>query len=427
MTPARRGKTRMQTAEGRTGAMEEAAMAAGETDRAVIARLPPPKPATKKVFTAKTLFLVLVGVLIGGGGGFLIGKYGSALLVPFAGSKWLKLVELFGLPLWWFVAVGVHEFGHVVGGWIGGGRLLLYVVGPFMWRRTPVGLKFSWNRQVNLSGGLAACLPLDPGAVSAKRFATMIAGGPVSSLVLAAMLAGVAGLLSVGEPGAGRALLQHQAVFGAAISLLIFAVTAMPGAAGGFKSDGRRFWELLRGDARSEQEKAMIVLTVASLGGVRPADYDPALIAQITALRDGSMFDLYGHYTAFHHGMDCGEPVRAQAALDHVLAGEEKLAPFLRDAARCDYAWLLARHTGDAVAARAWLESAGPLAFDPATRLRAEAAVLLAEGKKAAAAEKAREGLVALETKSLTPVKSAFAAEVLEEILREATALNGAR
>ncbi len=421
MKRARRAKARMQAPEGRTAAMEEAAMAAGEINREVIARRPPPKPAAKKAFTAKTLFLVLVGVLIGGGVGFLIGKYGSGLLVPFDGSKWLKLVELFGLPLWWFVAVGVHELGHVVGGWIGGGRLLLYVVGPFMWRRTPAGLKFSWNRQVNLGGGLAACLPLDPRAVSAKRFAVMIAGGPVSSLVLAVLLAGAAGLLSLGEPGTARALLQHQAVFGAAISLLIFAVTALPGTAGGFKSDGRRFWELLRGDARSEQEKAMIVLTVASLGGVRPADYDPALIAQITALRDGSMFDLYGHYTAFHHAMDCGEPARAQAVLDHVLAGEEKLAPFLRDAARCDYAWLLARHTRDAVAARAWLDSAGTLAFDPATRLRAEAAVLLAEGKKTEAAAKAREGLVALETKSLTPVKSAFATEVLEEILRDAT------
>lgn len=397
-------------------------MAAEATDSTVLVRLPPPKPAAKSAFTGRKLLLILIGALIGGVGGFFVGKFGVGLLAPWDGPRWVKLVALLGLPLWWFVAVGVHEFGHVVGGWIGGGRLLLYVVGPFMWRRTPAGLKFSWNRQVNLGGGLAACLPLDPGAVSAKRFAVMIAGGPVSSLVLAVLLAGVAGLLSVGEPGSARALAQHQAVFGAAVSLLIFAVTAWPGVAGGFKSDGRRFVELLRGDARSEQEKAMIVLSVSSLSGVRPADYDPVLIAQVTALRDGSMFDLYGHYSAFHHAMDVGEPARAQAALDHVLAGEEKLAPFVRDAARCDYAWLLARHTADAVAARAWLDSAGTLTFDPATRLRAEAAVLLAEGRKAEAAAKARDGLVALETKSLSPVKSAFTAEVLEEILRDATA-----
>lgn len=390
--------------------------------RDVIVRLPPPKPAAKQAFTAKKLALLFVGALIGAVGGFVVAKYGSELLVSFGGPKWLKLLALLGLPLWWLVAVGVHEFGHVVGGWIGGGRLLLYVVGPFMWRRTPAGLKFSWNRQVNLSGGLAACLPLDPAAVSARRFATMIAGGPAFSLLLAAILAGAAWLLSLGEPGTARALGQHQVVFGAGLSLLIFVVTAMPGAGGGFKSDGRRFFELLRGGARSEQEKAMLVLTASSLGGVRPADYDPALIEQVTALRDGSMFDLYGHYSAFHHAMDCDEPARAQAALDHVLAGEEKLAPFVRDAARCDYAWLLAWHAGEAIAARAWLETAGPLTFDPATRLRAEAAVLLAEGRKTEAAEKARAGLVALETKSLSPVKSVFATEVLEEILRRATA-----
>lgn len=394
---------------------------AAEIDPAVVVRLPPPKPTAKSGVTAKKLMLALVGTVIGGTLGYFGAKHGSGLLVSLDGPKWLKLVALLGLPAWWLVAVGFHEFGHVVGGWMGGGRLLLYVVGPFMWRRTPAGLKFSWNRQVNLSGGLAACLPLDPGAVSANRFAVMIAGGPVFSVVLAAMLAGVAWLLSVGEPGTMRALLQHQAVFGAALSLLIFAVTAMPAVAGGFKSDGRRFFELLRGDARSEQEKAMIVLTVSSLGGVRPADYDPALIARVTALRDGSLFDLYGHYSAFHHAIDCGEPGRAQAALDYVVAGEGTLAPFLRDAARCDYAWLLARRTTDAVAARAWLDSAGALAFDPATRLRAEAAVLLAEGRKDEAATKAREGLVALETKSLSPVKSAFATETLEESLSEAS------
>jgi hypothetical protein len=153
---------------------------------------------------------------------------------------------------------------------------------------------------------------------------------------------------------------------------------------------------------------------------VRPADYDPALVARTVALGDGSLFDLYGHFTVYYHAADRGDWPAAQGHLDRVLAGEEKLVPFMRDTARNEYAWLLATVGGAGAAgvARAWLDSAGPLDFDPATRLRAEAAVLAAEGKAAEAAAKAREGLHALEHRSLSPVKSAFAAEVMEDILR---------
>jgi hypothetical protein len=81
---------------------------------------------------------------------------------------------------------------------------------------------------------------------------------------------------------------------------------------------------------------------------------------------------------------------------------------------------LLATQTRDTTTARAWLDSAGKLDFDPATRCRAEAAVLLAEGKTAEAAAKAREGLNALEHRTLSPVKSPFAVDALEALLRRA-------
>jgi hypothetical protein len=94
----------------------------------------------------------------------------------------------------------------------------------------------------------------------------------------------------------------------------------------------------------------------------------------------------------------------------------------VRDVVRCEYAWLLATQTRDATTARAWLDSAGKLDFDPATRFRAEAAVLLAEGKAAEAAAQAREGLNALEHRTLSPVKSPFAVDALEALLRRARA-----
>jgi hypothetical protein len=54
--------------------------------------------------------------------------------------------------------------------------------------------------------------------------------------------------------------------------------------------------------------------------------------------------------------------------------------------------------------------------FDPATRLRAESAVLLAEGSREAAHDKALEGLKALDTRTMSPVRSPFAVESLEHL-----------
>ncbi len=386
----------------------------------VIPRLPPARIAEKKRISRH----VIVALVLGGAAGFLGASFGVEVIAPLPGSKWLDLLLLLVLPLTWLLAVAVHEAGHLVGGWLTGGRFLLWVVGPFMVRRTPSGVHAAWNRNVNLAGGMAACLPLDPKLMTPPRAALMILGGPAASLVLTHVsLFGAVLLNQVSRPDSvGLALAYNVAVFTAGLSLLIFLATVWPATAGGFKSDGRRFIDLLRGDARSEQEAALLVLTTAGLTGIRPADYDPALVAKTVSLNDGSLFDLYGHLTVYYHAADRAQWSAAQAHLDHVMTGATELVPFLRDTTACEYAWLIARQTGEAGTARAWLDTAGKLDFDPATRLRAESAVLLAEGCASEAAAKAREGLHALEHRSLTPVKSPFAEAALNELLQKADA-----
>jgi hypothetical protein len=297
--------------------------------------------------------------------------FGPALLLPGL-PKSLAWLDLVLLPMFWFVAVAFHELGHLVGGWIGRGRFLLYVAGPFMWSRSPAGVSFSWNRNINMAGGLAACLPLDPAHSTPRRTA------------------------------------------------LIFAVTVFPATGGGFKTNGLRFLELNRGDARSAQENAVMTLTTAALRGVRPADYDPRLVEQAIALGDRSLFDLYGHLTAAPHFIDTASRAgpnnsSTMSWLARIDSRHSRATPCAATTRGCS------PPTPPMPPARAWLDTAGPLDFDPATRLRAEAAVLLAEGKNAEAAAKAREGLHAVEHKSLSPVKSVFAEEALQEIVRRAS------
>ena len=389
----------------------------------VVPRQPPPATAAGGK-SIRAGIPMIVGSLIGAAIGFLGVRYGMDLLLRAPGPKLLSVAAFAILPVVWLLVVGFHELGHIAGGWMVGGRFLLWSAGPFMVRRTPVGIRMTWNRHVNLAGGLGACLPLDPAQMTPRRAAVMIVSGPTASLLLTAVMLWIGAWLAAGTAPVtvAVALTQNFALLVAGMSLLIFIVTAAPSASGGFKSDGKRVFDLLRGGPASEQEAAMLVLTTAGLSGVRPADYDPALLAKAVSLGDGSMFDRYGHLTAYYHAADRCDWAAAQGHLDYVLVGADQLAPFLRDVLRCEYAWLMAGQTSDAAAARAWLETAGKLEFDPATRLRAEAAVLLAEGKSADASAKAREGLVALQHRSLSPVQNPFFTDALEAILRRAGA-----
>lgn len=375
----------------------------------------PPAPPPRHRTAVAALLLAGAGALLG----YFGARYAAVLFVPARGGVGYKLTLLASVPLLWLLVVGIHELGHLVGGWLTGGRFLLFIVGPFQWRRTPAGVRFAWNRSLNLAGGLASCLPADDRDLP-RRIAGMIVAGPLAS----ALLAVAAGWMSAWAAAAGIHVAQHLAMIVALLSAMIFVVTALPGEVGGFKTDGRRFFALVRGDARSAQEAALLSLTVSGLGGTRPADYDPAVVAAATSPDDGSLNAIYGHFSAFSHQADRGDLAAAQAHLDRVIAGEARLPPFMRSLARAEYAWLLATAPADPAVvtrARAWLASAGRNDFDPATTLRADAAVLLAEGRAAEAAAQARAGLHALENHSLAPVKNRFAADQLAALLARAT------
>ena len=341
--------------------------------------------------------------------------------MPMPGSKWLGLLIYATLPVAWFGAVGFHELGHLAGGWLVRGQFLLLTVGPLMVRRTPKGIRVGWNRSVNVLGGLSVSVPKEPAQMTPKSVTVMILGGPVASLILAGVMFGLARVLANYKlAGSFLAFVQHFSVITALLSSLVFFLTVYPKTIKGMKTDGSRILGLLRGDRRSEQEAAMLLLTAAGLAGERPANHSVELVARVISLKDGSLFDFYGHFTAYYHAADRKEWRTAQDCLDYILTGEKDFMPHVRDVLRCEYAWLLATRCEAVAEARAWLDSAGKLQFDPATRLRAEAAVLLAEGKQAEAAEKCRQGLRALDTKSLTPVRSAFAAEAFEALLARA-------
>jgi hypothetical protein len=388
----------------------------------LVPRQPPPLTAAARKDRKTMLRMLLGGALVGfllAAAGIRVGKWfagnaGAAAAAGDAPDGLGAVALLVALPFAWLLAVAWHELGHVVAGRLVGGQFLLFIVGPFKWQRTPEGIRFSWNRSVNLGGGLSACLPLDDRDLP-RRFAVMIAGGPLSSVLLTVLAGGLAAVLDT-APWRGIAMLV------AVMSGIIALTTLIPTEAAGFKSDGKRFLGLRRRDAAATQEAALLALSVAPMRGLRPAAFPPAQLAAATALHDGSAHALYGHLYAYQYHADRGELPLAQQSLDKVVDGESAMPGFMREMVRAEYAWLLAIGGGPSMAgpARAWLDSAGPVEMDPATRWRAAAAVLLAEGQVPAAREAIAAGRVALRNNSMAPVPSAFLLETLDELDRRA-------
>lgn len=202
----------------------------------------------------------LVGGVIGAGVGFALAKGLPGLMAVGNFSKLEKFgVLALGAPAT-VLGILVHELGHVAGGKLAGFRFLLLLVGPFKLQRTPEGLRLGLNFSASLAGGLACLLPEDDRNLT-RRMAVFIAGGPVASLLLG-LVAGLGGWAWYGTftplapPSYGALLGSLGLVITGAISLALFAVSALPATASGFATDGRRLVMLRKkGNGRSGRRR----------------------------------------------------------------------------------------------------------------------------------------------------------------------------
>jgi hypothetical protein len=300
-------------------------------------------------------------------------------------------------PAWVFatVIVGVtlplflHEAGHIVGGKLVGFRFALYVAGPIMITRVGERLKFQLHRQWSLYGGIAATVPVDDHDLL-RRMSWMVAAGPITSLLVGAASMGAAVLVDSSHTGLRFFLL----VLGVSGFMNFVAVT-VPSTTGGFLTDRSRFLLLRRGGIAAERAAASALLGARNMAGERPRDWPASSLSLLESATDTSFDSLLGqssHVVKYYE--DIGQPERALATLDRVVEHIDTLPSLLHPTLRLERAYLTAVVRGDAAAAREDLERIGPNALvEPWDRLRAEAAILFAEGNAAGARELAVRAL----------------------------------
>jgi len=364
---------------------------------------------------AKLLLQMAGGMAAGAAFGAVVAVYAMHSLPKLelgpAGKLGIAAALVIAFPL----LVGMHELGHLLGGVAAGFRPLLFMVGPLRVEREGERFRVKLAFKGALFGGLAACAPTDTRDLR-RRTLWLIAGGPLASFAAGVLLLGLRSVLDA-PPVADTLLLGTGA-----ISLLIWLASAIPSTAGGFYSDGARIIRLVRGGADVEREVACLAIIGLSMGGARPRDWSPELVARASAGEPDTLFGVAGRIYAYSHEVDAGRVEAARAHIEAAVAAAEVLPRQARPGLMLQAALFAARVERDAARARAFLErAAGGVMLQAHSRPLAEAAIAWAEGDRARAAERLDAAEAALGHAS-DPGGALMAADQMAGLRREMAA-----
>ncbi len=275
--------------------------------------------------------------------GYLVARYGLVNAPGISKSTLLILVLLF-VPIFLLV-VALHELGHAIAGVLVNFDFKMYVVGPFMWNKEQGAWKFNWNKNVNIAGGLVLCLPTSTQNLN-KRFCAFALGGPLASLLLAALCFLVAQLFTfeIARASVPLQVLKSSLYVLSVFSFIIFLVTIIPMHTGGFSSDGARALRFLKGGDAARFEVLLLKLITQSAAGTRPRllNLDEMKEARVLADKLAAPYGIYLHSYFHQAAWDRGEiDLSEQHLLDYII-GADKIPAGIRNAVWLDASFFYA-------------------------------------------------------------------------------------
>jgi hypothetical protein len=276
--------------------------------------------------------------------------------------------------------VAAHESGHWVAGEAVGWRGLRFRIGPLGLERASNGWRIRWIKW-DLGGGVVFA----PHSLMGYRRADTIftAGGPAASALFAAACCGVAWFAT------------NRMVFWLFATMAQWSwlgvLSLVPLRKGLASSDGYWLWQLMRGGPDLDRRKRYMLANMSHGTDLRPSDWPRELMGPV--IDDIPGRDRHEDYLAYVHFMDLGDPDAAFLRLAAVLEKWQKSDP---PEYALEAAYYAGVYSADSLLAARWLECAGNGA-DRWVRLRAEAAVALAEGRTGEARRLAEEALARLE------------------------------
>ncbi len=277
------------------------------------------------------------------------------------------------LPLLIWTSILLHEGGHLLGGRLASFHPRLLIAGPLRVEFRAGRGRFSWERSLALWGGLSACLPdaLDLQNLQ-RRLLLMVAGGPAASLLASAL-------------GWGLVVFTHHPLLrflGGCTGLLnavLALVTLMPISAGGFRSDGQRLLQLLRGGPSARRLTALHFLLALS-EQTRPRDWPADMMSD--CFTDPSYDGVSSAWLCHLWHLDREEWTAAERSLEEALQLAPQWPATARPLLYAGAAYFLATHTAQTARAQSYLDrcTAARGLLTPEALVLAEAAVARALG-----------------------------------------------
>lgn len=340
----------------------------------------------KSIRSFATVFILMI---VGGVVGFLGAQYGMSAAKTMPGLH-VAILLLSLIPAY-FIVVGFHEGGHVVAGILMGFEFRMFVIGPFLWEKQNGRIIFKWNTNVNVSGGMAICLPRDSENLT-KRFSIYAAGGPIASLIFS----GFTFLLYaiIGAWTENKTLLSvtgdilYMTSF---LSLFIFALTAIPFHTGGFYSDGARVLRFMRGGDVARFDLLLLKIFTGSASGIRPRDLSLTEIKEAKELAQKLQAPMGVYLHSYHYQveLDTNEIENAEVHLQNYVKLADEVPGGIRNAVWLDAAFFYAAMKQDPERAEFYWKQFAPSALIPkAMVLATEAALFWLKNEKTAFDEK---------------------------------------
>lgn len=292
-----------------------------------------PVPKSPRNTVIGTIFVVLAVVSIV----FLAtsSQWIAHAKAPLFGILYLVLTFLFAL----FMAIVIHELGHLTAGWCVGFRFLYVRFGPI--EITPpfrVSLGSSFWR---VASGRTQMEPTRFSAIRVRMF-VMIVGGCIANLA--------SGLTIV--------MLPYSSFFLAALAMVSFFLgigNLLPLGRADAKTDGKRILSLLWPNAEWKRMLAMKQIAAELKKGVSPEKMRPGLISSAIGVVDNSPPTFIAHWVAYRASWDKGPEVETARRLEIALQSSAFAPSSLRETLPGDAACFQAMKRKNAELAGAWL------------------------------------------------------------------------
>ncbi|HEV2459029.1 MAG TPA: hypothetical protein VGS80_11770 [Ktedonobacterales bacterium] len=311
-------------------------------------------------------------------------------------GNWPLLLAVLG-ALWalaFAVNVALHECGHALGGQMVGFWFSALHLGPMAIRRTPRGLRFARSPH-RLAGGCES-YPVT-GQDLRLREPVYVLLGPVTNLLLgwlgatAAHSSVAGGVAAITLPNAVGCLLATMV---GQLGLVLFVGNVVPTRRDTRWNDGARLLALLRGGPALERQHLLLLLVGHQARGVPAREWPAALIEGLLARSKGTDSEFLVSVFGYTRALATGDIGAAGALLDRSIATfPKKTGP--ESTMASEIAYFEARYRGRSDRARMWLQRAGSDRWGAYMWPRALAAIHLAEGCYAEAAQVAAAGLEA--------------------------------